>query len=62
MSALVYLIPISLVLGVIGLVAFLWTLKHGQYEDLDGAAARIIEEEDKPLPRPAPDAEERQET
>ena len=53
MSAILYLIPISLVLGVIGLLAFLWTLKHGQYEDLEGAAARILEDEDKPLPRAA---------
>ncbi len=56
MSARLYLIPISLVLGVIGLFAFLWTLKHGQYEDLEGSAARILEDEDKPLPRPSTEA------
>ncbi len=51
-----YLIPIALVLGVIGLVAFLWSLKSGQYDDLDGAAARILfEEEDVPA-RPSPSA------
>ena len=42
MSALLYLIPISLLLGGVALFAFLWTLKHGQYEDLEGAAARIL--------------------
>ena len=51
MGALVYLIPISLVLGVIGLVAFLWTLRHGQYEDLEGSATRILTDDDKPLPQ-----------
>ena len=42
MSALIYLIPISLCLGVVGLAAFLWSLKSGQYEDLAGAAERIL--------------------
>jgi cbb3-type cytochrome oxidase maturation protein len=45
-----YLIPIALALGVIGLGAFMWSLRSGQYEDLDGAAERILfEEEDAPL-------------
>lgn len=51
MTALLYLIPISLLLGTVALFAFLWTAKNGQYEDLDGAAARILTDEDKPLPR-----------
>lgn len=42
MSVLALLIPISLALGAIGLVAFLWSLRVGQYEDLDGAAERIL--------------------
>ena len=42
MDALVYLIPVSLVLGLIGLAGFLWALRSRQYEDLDGAAARIL--------------------
>lgn len=50
MSALIFLIPIALFLGGLGLVAFLWSLRSGQYEDLDGAARRIlIEDDDKPL-------------
>ena len=50
MSVLVYLIPIALLLGGLGLVAFLWSLKSGQYEDLDGAAQRIlIDDDDQPL-------------
>ena len=51
MSALVYLIPVALLLGLIGLVGFLWALKSGQFEDLDGAAHRILlDDEEKPLP------------
>ncbi len=42
MSVLVYLIPIALFLGGLGLAAFLWSLRSGQYEDLDGAANRIL--------------------
>ena len=39
MSVLIYLIPVSLALGAIGLVAFLWSFKSGQYQDLDGAGS-----------------------
>ena len=42
MSGLLYLIPIALFLGALGLVAFLWALKSSQFEDLDGAANRIL--------------------
>lgn len=48
MSMLAYLIPISLGLGLLGLGAFLWALRSGQYEDLDGAAERILYDEDRP--------------
>lgn len=48
MSSLVFLIPIALLLGIAALGAFLWSLRSGQYEDLDGAAARIlIDDEDE---------------
>lgn len=50
MSGLLYLIPIAILLGLLGLGAFLWSLRSGQYEDLDGAAERILfddEEEDE---------------
>ena len=46
MSGILYLIPIALLLGLIGLVAFLWALKSGQYDDLDGAAQRILFDDD----------------
>lgn len=49
MNMLIYLIPVALLLGGLGLAAFLWSLKNGQYEDLDGAAWRIIDDgEDRP--------------
>ena len=44
-----YLVPIALVLGVVGLGAFMWSLRNGQYDDLDGAAERILfEDNDNP--------------
>lgn len=46
MNILVVLIPVSLVLGGLGLAAFLWSLKHDQYEDLEGDAWRILSEDD----------------
>jgi cbb3-type cytochrome oxidase maturation protein len=46
METLFWLIPIGLGMGLIGLCAFMWSLRNGQYEDLDGAAERILLEED----------------
>ena len=46
MTAIMFLMPIALLLGLAALGAFIWTLKSGQYEDLDGAAQRILLEED----------------
>ena len=50
MNALLILIPVALLLGGLGLVAFLWSLRSGQFDDLDGAAERILfdDEEDRP--------------
>lgn len=45
MSHLLVLIPIALFLGLLGLAAFVWSVKSGQYEDLDGAAERILDDE-----------------
>lgn len=42
MEVLIYLVPMALALGLLGLGAFLWSLKSGQYDDLDGAAWRAI--------------------
>lgn len=50
MNLLIFLIPVALGLGSLGLGAFLWSLKSGQYEDPDGAAERILhDDESKPL-------------
>ena len=46
MNVLIFLIPVALGLGGLGLLAFLWSLKAGQYEDLDGAAERILHEDE----------------
>jgi cbb3-type cytochrome oxidase maturation protein len=46
MTILTYLIPAALVLGGAALLAFLWALRSGQYEDLDGAAERILVDEE----------------
>ena len=45
MDVLIYLIAISLILGCGGLVAFLWALRRGQFDDPDGAASRILFED-----------------
>ena len=45
MTALAWLIPAALVLGALGLGAFLWALKTGQFEDMDGAAYRALEDD-----------------
>jgi cbb3-type cytochrome oxidase maturation protein len=48
MTILLFLIPAALSLGAIGLAAFLWSLRNGQFDDLDGAAHRILVAEDRP--------------
>jgi cbb3-type cytochrome oxidase maturation protein len=47
MSALLFLLPIALGLGALGLVGFLWAQHHGQYEDLDGPAQRLLLDDDR---------------
>ena len=46
MQVLGILIPIALFLGAMGLAAFFWSLRQGQYDDLDGAAQRILMDDD----------------
>lgn len=52
MSGLLVLIPIAIFLASLGLGAFLWSLKAGQFDDLQGAAHRILENDDAPLKDP----------
>lgn len=46
MNVLVFLIPVSLFLGGMGIAAFIWTVRHNQYEDIEGDAARILFDDD----------------
>ncbi|MFZ2018820.1 MAG: cbb3-type cytochrome oxidase assembly protein CcoS [Methyloceanibacter sp.] len=45
MTALAWLVPAALFLGGLGLAAFLWALRSGQFEDLEGDAYRALEDE-----------------
>ncbi len=45
MTALAWTIPIALFLGGLGLAGFLWSLKSGQYDDLDGASWRALDDD-----------------
>ncbi|MER2604700.1 MAG: cbb3-type cytochrome oxidase assembly protein CcoS [Siculibacillus sp.] len=53
MDVLIFLIPVAIGLGLLGLFAFLWTLRNGQYEDLEGAKWRILTDDDLPAAPPA---------
>lgn len=48
MNILLILVPAALALGLIGLAAFLWSLRAGQYEDMEGAKWRILSDDDLP--------------
>lgn len=50
MTILLYLVPAALGLGLLALGAFMWSLNSGQYEDLDGAAHRILNDDDVKVP------------
>jgi len=46
MEVLVFLIPLALLLGLLGLMGFLWSLRNGQYDDLEGAVWRAIADDE----------------
>ena len=48
MTNLLLLIPVAQLLGAVGLGAFIWALRSGQFDDLDGAAMRILNDDDDP--------------
>ncbi|MEM6972423.1 MAG: cbb3-type cytochrome oxidase assembly protein CcoS [Pseudomonadota bacterium] len=50
MSVISLLLPVSVFLGLVGAAAFVWSVRRNQYEDLDGAAARILQDDDTPPP------------
>lgn len=49
MTAILWLLPIALGLGLFGLVAFFWATRTGQFEDMKGDASRILTSEDRPI-------------
>lgn len=53
MEVLIILVPLALALGLVGLGGFLWSLKSGQYDDLDGAAWRALADDEPAAPTPA---------
>lgn len=50
MTILAILVPVTLLMGVVGLAAFFWSLRSHQYDDLAGDAERILFDDDNPLP------------
>ncbi len=52
MDVLLWLIPLALALGLCGLAAFLWAMRSGQFDDLDGAANRILFDDPEEAPSP----------
>lgn len=48
MNQMLILLPLALILGAIGLAAFIWAVRAGQFEDLDGDAMRILSDDDEP--------------
>jgi cbb3-type cytochrome oxidase maturation protein len=47
MDILIFLAPAAILMGAIGLLAFLWSLRSGQYDDLEGAAHRVLIDEEE---------------
>lgn len=50
MNVLIFMIPAGVAFGAVGLLAFLWALRSGQFDDPDGDAVRILNDQDAPLP------------
>lgn len=46
MGVLLYMIPLTLLLGGVAILAFLWSIKSGQFDDLEGASMRILIDDD----------------
>jgi cbb3-type cytochrome oxidase maturation protein len=49
-NVLVFLVPMALLLGLTALFGFLWSLRHGQYDDMEGAAHRVLDDSDVDRP------------
>lgn len=48
MNVIVFLLPLALALGFLGLAAFMWSLRSGQFDDLEGAGFRVLSDDDLP--------------
>lgn len=59
MNGVAILIPVALFLGLAGLGAFFWAARSGQFEDLDGAALRVLIDDEDDLPAPGGDKDDR---
>jgi len=59
MNGLLLLIPVALALGLGGLAVFVWALQSGQYDDMEGAAGRILFDDPQPLQPSQPDQTDR---
>jgi cbb3-type cytochrome oxidase maturation protein len=59
MDSLIYLIAAAMLLGLVALGGFMWALKSGQFEDLEGAANRILFDDDDMSPEPEKPSEEK---
>lgn len=55
MTALLILIPVSLAMGLVGLCAFFWAMRHDQFDDPEGNAWRVIAEDTSPMKEGKPD-------
>jgi len=53
MNMLLFLIPIAIGLGLLGLIAFLWALRSGQFDDMEGEANRILFDDEPENDNPA---------
>ncbi len=51
MSPLYFIVPVTFVLVALGFASFIWTVKNGQYKDMEESAARILTDDDDPIPR-----------
>lgn len=54
MTALLWLMPLTLALGAGAVALFAWTVRSGQYDDLDAEAYRVLRDDDGPAARRPP--------
>lgn len=57
MDVLIFLVPLALLLGLTGLITFVWALRSGQFDDMDGAALRVLSDDDVSQDEPERTAE-----